>query len=165
MTRRGTRQWLEDIQTAARDAIDFCAGLDEAAFAVLSSADRRTYRALKNALAEIGEAVKLLPPDILAKHSEVDWRGWAGLRDMVAHQYFSIELPRLRPAIVVELPMLLKAVEHALNETAPDQPWDPFTPPPSPHQTAPTSPSRIAYPPAHHTARTQGVSSGPHPDW
>ncbi len=52
MSRRSTIQSLEDIQAAARDAIDFCDDLDEAAFAALPTADRRTDRALKNVLAE-----------------------------------------------------------------------------------------------------------------
>ena len=67
------------------------------------------------ALAEIGEAVKLLPPELLGRHPGVDWRGWAGLRDLVSHQYFSLELPRLRPAVVDELPALLAAVEGELG--------------------------------------------------
>ena len=108
MTRRGSRERLEDIRAAAIDALDFCAGFDEAAFNAMPVADRRTYRALKNVLSEIGEAVKLLPPELLARHPGVDWRGWAGLRDVVSHQYFSLELPRLRPTIIDDLPMLLQ---------------------------------------------------------
>ena len=113
--RRGTRERLEDIRDAAKDALTFAAGLDDAAFAVLPETDRRTYRALKNALAEIGEAVKLLPPEVLTRHPAVDWRGWAGLRDIVSHPYFSRELPRLRPTIGDELPALLAAVWSELD--------------------------------------------------
>ncbi|WP_428391770.1 HepT-like ribonuclease domain-containing protein [Lichenicoccus sp.] len=115
MTRRGSRERLEDIRDAAMDALDFCAGLDEAAFTTMPVADRRTYRALKNVLSEVGEAVKLLPPELLARHPEVDWRGWAGLRDVISHQYFNLELPRLRPTIIDELPLLLHAVVRELS--------------------------------------------------
>jgi len=117
VTRRGTRERLEDIRAAAEDALAFAGGLDEAALAALPEADRRTYRALKNALTEIGEAVKGLPPDLLVRHPSIDWRGWAGLRDVVAHQYFGLELPRLRPALVEELPILLAAVVAELART------------------------------------------------
>ena len=112
--RRGSSERLEDIRLAAEDAVAFCAGLDEAAFEALPTSDRRTFRALKNVLAEIGEAVKLLPPELLARHPEVDWRGWAGLRDVVSHQYFSLELSRLRPTIIEELPLLMEAVTREL---------------------------------------------------
>ena len=124
MRRRGPRERLEDIRAAAEDALTFARGLDETAFAALPVADRRTYRAIKNALAEIGEAVKLLPPELLARHSGVDWRGWAGLRDVVSHQYFSLALPRLRRTVIDELPALLAAIVDELasdtNETAPE---------------------------------------------
>lgn len=120
--RRGVRERLQDIQTAAQDATDFAGGLDAAGFASLPDMDRRTYRALKNALAEIGEAVKLLPPDLLARHPGVDWRGWAGLRDVVSHQYFSLELSRLRPTISDELPVLLTAILLELRRMEGGQP-------------------------------------------
>ena len=114
--RRGTRERLGDICAAAGDAVAFVGGLDEAAFAALAETDRRTYRALKSALAEIGEAVTALPPELLARHPGVDWRGWAGLRDMLPHQYFGLELPRLRPAVADELPVLLAAVRAELGD-------------------------------------------------
>jgi uncharacterized protein with HEPN domain len=61
--------------------------------------------------------VKGLPPELTARHPGVDWRGWAGLRDVVAHRYFGLELPRLRPAVVEELPALLAAVVAELART------------------------------------------------
>jgi uncharacterized protein with HEPN domain len=84
--------------------------MDAAAFVALPVTDRRTYRALKNALSEIGEAVKMLPAELLARHPGVDWRGCAGLRDVVSHQYFNLELSLLRPTVVDELPDLLTAI-------------------------------------------------------
>ncbi len=114
MRRRGTRERLEDIRAAAEDAEAFTRDLDTAAFMALPTTDRRTYRALKNALTEIGEAVKLLPPELLARHPGVDWRGWGGLRDVVSHQYFNLELSLLRPTVVDELPALLAAITAEL---------------------------------------------------
>jgi uncharacterized protein with HEPN domain len=111
---RPTHTLLDDIKSAAQDAMDFCANLDGAELATLQQTDHRTFRAIKNALAEIGEAVKRLPPGIAAKHPQVDWRGWAGLRDIVAHQYFALELPRLQTTIAEELPTLLAVVEKEL---------------------------------------------------
>lgn len=115
MRRRGTVERLQDIVNAAEDALTFVEPLDATAFATLAETDRRTYRALKNALTEIGEAVKLLPPELLARHPEVDWRGWAGLRDVVSHQYFSLEISLLRPTVSEELPILLAVVKAELT--------------------------------------------------
>ncbi|MBV1796534.1 DUF86 domain-containing protein [Siccirubricoccus sp. G192] len=111
---RDLAERLADIRAAAADILSFVEGLDEAAFAALPQADRRTYRAIKNGLSEIGEAIKGLPPEILAGHREIDWRGFAGLRDIVAHQYFSLELPRLWPTVTEELPALIAAVDAEL---------------------------------------------------
>ncbi len=109
--RHGTIDRLQDILAATQDALAFAEPLDATAFAALPKTDRLTYRALKNAFTEIGEAVKLLPPELLARHPEVDWRGWAGLRDVVSHQYFSLELSLLRPTITEELPVLLAVIK------------------------------------------------------
>jgi uncharacterized protein with HEPN domain len=94
--------------------------LDEAGFAALALTDHRTYRALKDALSEIGEAVQLLPLDLLARHPGVDWHGWAGLRDMVSHQYFGLETLRLRPVVVNEMPDLQLQVRTELARASPD---------------------------------------------
>jgi uncharacterized protein with HEPN domain len=114
LNRRSPRAWLDDISAAAHDAAAFAEGMDEPAFEALPSADPRTYRALKNALAEIGEAVKLLPADLLARHPGVDWRGWAGLRDIVSHQYFRLQTARLYITIREDIPPLLIAVTAEL---------------------------------------------------
>ena len=114
MRGRGTADRLRDVLSAAEDALAFAAPLDPTAFAALPETDRRTYRALKNALAEIGEAIKLLPPDLLARHPSIDWRGWAGLRDIVSHQYFNLEIALLRRTIVDELPILIAVIRTEL---------------------------------------------------
>ena len=40
----------------------------------------------------IGEAAKNISDDFRALHPEIDWRGMAGLRDILIHQYFGIDL-------------------------------------------------------------------------
>lgn len=108
------RELLEGIRTAAEDVLAFAASLDEAGLHELPQTDRRTYRALRDALAEIGESVCGLPPHVLARHPRVDWRGWASLRDVVSHRHFQADLHRLRPAMADELPALLAAMEAEL---------------------------------------------------
>jgi|AntRauTorckE6833_2_1112554.scaffolds.fasta_scaffold17317_2 uncharacterized protein with HEPN domain len=40
----------------------------------------------------IGEASKKLPENFRNKYSDVPWREMAGMRDILAHQYFGIDL-------------------------------------------------------------------------
>ena len=87
MARRSSAERLLDIREAATDLRDIVADMGTDAFHALPHADRLAYRAVKNALAELGEAVKALPEDVRKRNPEVDWKGFAGLRDVVAHQY------------------------------------------------------------------------------
>lgn len=72
---RAERGELEGARAVAADALAFAAGLDEAAVAALPDADRRTFRALVDALAEVADRMGGLPPEVFARHPAVDWRG------------------------------------------------------------------------------------------
>ena len=112
---RATRDRLADIRDAARDLLDFVGTMESETFHLLRATDRMAHRAMKNALPEIGEAIKALPPDIPRRHPSVDWRGFSGLRDVVAHGYFGLEQARLWPVVRDEVPQLLAAVEWELG--------------------------------------------------
>jgi len=119
MVRRSAAERLLDIREAATDLRDIVADMSTDAFHALPHADRMAYRAVKNALTELGEAVKALPEDVRKRHLEVDWKGLAGLRDLLAHQYFSIDTRLLLPIITGELPGLLAAVESEVQRWPP----------------------------------------------
>jgi uncharacterized protein with HEPN domain len=100
---------------SATGPCDFVKGMETDAFHALPHADRMAYRAIKNALVELGEAVKAIPDDIRKRYPEVDWKGFAGLRDIIAHRYFGIDAGRLLPIIRTEVPVLRAAVERELG--------------------------------------------------
>ena len=54
---------VEDIRAAATDLRDFAGSMETAAFHQIPHGDRMGFRALKNALSELGEAIKALPAD------------------------------------------------------------------------------------------------------
>jgi uncharacterized protein with HEPN domain len=39
----------------------------------------------------LGEAAKQIPQDVRDSHPDIAWRRIAGLRDVLAHAYFSLE--------------------------------------------------------------------------
>ena len=52
--------------------------------------DDKTYDAVLRNLEIIGEAVKNLPEEVRLRYNQVEWRKLAGLRDIVAHEYFGV---------------------------------------------------------------------------
>jgi uncharacterized protein with HEPN domain len=78
--------------------------------------NRMAFRACKNALTGLGEAVKALSADITTRHPEVDWKGLAGLRDIVTHHYFDHDQSILYQIVCDDLPPLLGAVEELIRQ-------------------------------------------------
>ena len=63
----------------------------------------------------IGEATKNIPQDIKKKHLDIEWRKIAGLRDILAHEYFGIDLEILWDIVKNKLPELKKKVTQLLK--------------------------------------------------
>ncbi len=61
---------------------------------------------LKN-LEVIGEAAKRLSPEIKESHPEIAWRDIAGLRDIIVHEYFGLDLDIVWDVVENRVPILL----------------------------------------------------------
>lgn len=64
----------------------------------------------------IGEAVKRLPIDAKRKHQEMEWKKIAGVRDILIHEYFGINLMIIWDIVSNKLPELKKSIEQLLAE-------------------------------------------------
>jgi uncharacterized protein with HEPN domain len=84
---RDYRLYLDDMLVAAEKVLRFTQGVDLARFVV----DERTFDAVVRNLEIIGEAAKHIPVEVQARYPDVGWRSIAGLRDIVAHEYFGID--------------------------------------------------------------------------
>ncbi len=58
----------------------------------------------------IGEAAKRLHDDYRTAHPEIPWRGLAGLRDVLIHQYEGVDPARVWAIVENELPGLKRAI-------------------------------------------------------
>jgi uncharacterized protein with HEPN domain len=62
----------------------------------------------------IGEAVKQIPDSLKLEHPEVPWRRIAGLRDVLIHQYMSVDLDAVWAIVDGELPEFRQVVAGIL---------------------------------------------------
>jgi len=86
---RDYRLYLDDILEAIKQIRSYVEGQDEKSFAN----DRKTQDAVVRNLEIVGEAAKSLPDSFKETASEIDWRKITGMRNILVHEYFGINLP------------------------------------------------------------------------
>jgi uncharacterized protein with HEPN domain len=79
-------------------------------------ADGLVFDAVRMRLLEIGEAVKVLPSDLLSAQPGIPWQQIARMRDHLAHRYFDTAHAILQATVDEDLPALELAV-NALAES------------------------------------------------
>ena len=106
--RRSDRERLQDLAQAI-DAI-------RAHIAIRASRAERLKRdAILYNLMIVGEAVKGLSEETKARRPEIPWKQIAGLRDLLAHEYFRIDLNEIAKVIERDLGPLDDAVRKLLR--------------------------------------------------
>ena len=80
-------------------------------------ADELTFDAVVYNLQIIGEAVKKIPPEIRDRYPQIEWRKIAGLRDIIAHAYFTIDDRIVWDIIQNKLLDLHKRIEQILSDS------------------------------------------------
>ena len=69
--------------------------------------------ALRN-IGVIGEAVNHLPDDLARRHPEVDWAAIVGMRNVVVHEYFGVDIAMLLDVLDTDLPQLADVLSAEL---------------------------------------------------
>ena len=109
---RDFRVYLEDILEATRKITTYTDSLSKAVFLE----DEKTLDAVVRNLEVIGEAVKKLPEDLRARHSGVEWKKIAGLRDILIHEYFGLDAEIVWDIVRNKVPALDREVRTMMNE-------------------------------------------------
>ncbi|MFC4454963.1 HepT-like ribonuclease domain-containing protein [Deinococcus sonorensis] len=91
-------------------------GLDEAQFA----ADPLVQDAVLMNLLRLGEGSKFVPQRLQDEHPEVPWNALRSIRNLIAHDYFGIDLALLWHTVTVDLPALRPRLEQLLARTGED---------------------------------------------
>ena len=78
--------------------------------------DRTRQLAAEAILHHLGEIVARLPAETVADHPEVAWRAIRGMRNVVAHQYQSVDYEIVWTALAERLPGDASAIESIVGD-------------------------------------------------
>jgi uncharacterized protein with HEPN domain len=78
--------------------------------------DGTVQRAFIRSLEIIGEATKQLPDEFRSRHSEIEWRSIAGMRDRLIHGYFGVDLTLVWDVVTNRVPLLRSQIRQILSE-------------------------------------------------
>ena len=108
---RDYKVFLKDILEAISDVRNYTAKLSLA----MLQADKKTLQAVFRNLEIIGEAVKNIPDEVRSRYPKVEWRLFAGLRDVLIHRYFGVDMEIVWDIVKKKLPSLQKQVRQILQ--------------------------------------------------
>lgn len=99
---------LDDIILACGRINEYCQNLTEEEFI----ADSKTVDAVIRNLEVIGEAIKQIPDWARTNHPDIPWRMIAGLRDILIHAYFGVDVLIIWSIASSEIEPLIAAVNE-----------------------------------------------------
>ncbi len=107
---RSQELYLADILEAIANINDFVGAMSLAEF----EEDRKTCSAVIHQFQIIGEAVKHISEELIIQHPQISWKDIAGMRNILVHEYFGVDLNLVYETIQHDLPQLKKTVEELL---------------------------------------------------
>jgi len=112
---RDAKVYLQDILAAIVKIEGYTVGMNQAAF----EGDPRTVDAVLHNLEIVGEAAKRIPLRLRQRAPQIEWRKISGMRDLIAHVYFQVDLDIVWDVIASKLGPLRAEVERILAEGLP----------------------------------------------
>lgn len=107
---KGDLLYLQHMYEAVSACIEYTSGGREAFFS-----QKLIQDAVFRNLEVLGEAVKNISPELRDAHPEIPWKKIAGLRDILIHQYFGIDLEAIWNVVEIRLPVFKAQIELLLN--------------------------------------------------
>ena len=109
---RDTKDRLTDIREAVKSIQAHVGGsLDEP-----EVANELVLHAVLFNFLVIGEAAKSINDELRSAAPEIRWADYAGLRDIIAHQYFRVQKQIIEDTIRKDLPILEVAIDRLIAE-------------------------------------------------
>ena len=106
--------FIDDILEGIKNIEEFTKNLNKEKF----SKDNLRQSAVITQLEIIGEAAKNVPISFREKYPNIPWKDMAGLRDILSHAYFGVDISRVWNVIKKDLPNIkIKIEKIKLNES------------------------------------------------
>lgn len=104
---------IADIIAAATENIERTTGMS---FEEFEAGDTLLIKGVLYNFLIIGEAANSMPAEIQARYPHIPWRLMANMRNVMAHEYFQVELDIIWNTIQNYLPPLIPQLETILQE-------------------------------------------------
>ena len=104
------RNWkfrLEDIVDSIELIFEYAEDVDYNSW----KKDRKTIDAIIRNLEIIGEAAAHIPEDIQKQYPDIPWHQMKGIRNMLIHEYFGVDIEVLWRTVQDDLPILHKKIQ------------------------------------------------------
>ena len=109
--KKDPRIFLHHILESMEEIENHIRGISEEEF----SRDIKTQDAVVRRIEIIGEAVKNISTSFKKRHSEIEWREVAGMRDKLIHHYFGIKMNIVWETSKKDLPKLKNQISKILG--------------------------------------------------
>ncbi len=104
------QSYLLDIAKLCQTMLRLTANMTEAEF----QRDERTQLAILYEITILGEVVKRLSAEFRDRHSTIEWRKIAGMRDRLVHDYDEVKLDLVWAVVKINIPQLLQYITPLL---------------------------------------------------
>ncbi len=104
--------YIKDILESIEKIEEYTKDIDFKEF----SKDVKTQDSVIRRLEIIGEAVKNIPDNVRNKYPDIPWKNIAGLRDVLIHSYFGVNLKRTWNVVKKDIPELKENIKNIKAE-------------------------------------------------
>lgn len=111
MKEKGDRVRLNHILECAAMISEWLSQVSKESFFV----NKQLQAAIIRQIEVIGEATKNVSNSLKEKYSEVPWKEIAGMRNMLIHEYFDVDLEEVWVTSTEDIPELIKQIKIVLS--------------------------------------------------